>query len=262
VTPKPRPRWRRSLRAGLLLVALPALGIGSLVAWRRASGNIGIVEPGRIYRSAQLDAKALGRLIRAHGIKTVLNLRGPNPDQAWYRAEVTATLDAGATLIDIPLASDQWLSTEQARTIVETLDSCAYPILIHCEFGAERTGLVSALAVWLRPGRTFAQGRDQFALGYLFLPVQDGLVMLGHADRYAAWLREQGLDHSPAHLRRWLAEAYRPGTPSREYWPCDPYPRLVVTDRAPDGTPRRRVVPSPRACPRTVATGANVPARR
>jgi hypothetical protein len=227
-----RARWRRVARpvAAALLAAL------AIVGWRWGTGNFGVVEPGRIYRSAQLGPGGLARTLGAYRIRTVLNLRGSNPDRAWYRAERAATLAAGATQVDVPMSSDQWLARDQARTLLEVLDAGAYPLLIHCEWGAERTGLVAAIATLLRPGSSLADARAQFSPYFLFLPLRDGRVMAGHLDAYEAWLRRKRVDHTPARFRLWLAQDYRPGSPSREYWPYNPYPLVVVT-RPPAGRP-------------------------
>lgn len=246
--------WRRVVRLGLLVLAIGGVGLGSFVGWRRAGGNFGTVEPGRIYRSAQLSAESLRQTIRTHGIKTVLNLRGANPEEPWYRDELAATLAEGAIQADVPLASDQWLSREQARALVDVIDGSAYPMLIHCEFGAERTGLVAALITLLRPGSRMEDARGQFSVSHLFLPIQDGRVMIAHLEAYEGWLHEQGLAHTPDHLRRWLATDYRPGQPSREYWPCNPYPLRVVTRRI-GRVEQSDVEWSPKRCPKTVATG-------
>jgi len=187
------------------------------------------VVPGEVYRSAQLDAGTLGRLIDSKGIRTVLNLRGPNPEADWYQTERAAVLEAGATLIDLPMASDYWLTPSQARTVLETLERCERPVLIHCQFGSERTGLVSAMAMLSRPDGSLEAAEAQFSPYYLFLPLKDGLVMRGHFDRYQAWLESQGLEHEPRWFRRWLSEAYEPGSPNRSQWPYDPYPLKVVT---------------------------------
>jgi protein tyrosine phosphatase (PTP) superfamily phosphohydrolase (DUF442 family) len=205
---------------------VPVLG---LVGWDLATANFGTVQDGRVYRSGQMPARALARTIRREGIKTVLNLRGSNPDQPWYRAERAATLGAGATQVDMSLASDLWLSRAQARTLVRVLDTSEYPILIHCEWGSERTGLASAVAELLRPGGSLAEARRQFSLGYLFLPMGDGAVTRDHLDRYEQWLRDRGRPHSPERFRLWIAEGYRPGHPSREDWPYDPKPLVVIT---------------------------------
>lgn len=233
----------------MLAVALP-------VTYRRASGNLGTIVPGRIFRSAQLSPERLAGLIRTRGIKTVLNLRGANPDQSWYRAESATTVASGATQIDVPMASDQWLSREQVQTLLEVLDSAQEPILVHCEFGAERTGLVSAMIELLRPGGNLESARSQFSVRYLFVPFKDGLVMRGHLDAYEAWLLAEHTPHSPERFRQWLTAVYRPGMPSREYWPCNPYPRKVVTTPGPDGRPLAQANLSDAACPKTVRSGA------
>jgi hypothetical protein len=63
----------------------------------------------------------------------------------------------------------------------------------------------------------------------MFLPIKDGAVMAAHLDQYEAWLRGQDLEHAPAHFRRWIAVGFRPGRPSREQWPYDPYPLIIIT---------------------------------
>jgi protein tyrosine phosphatase (PTP) superfamily phosphohydrolase (DUF442 family) len=214
----------------LLSIPLVVVAVFVCAVWlRRAQGNFGPVFDRTIYRSGQMGPDQLARTIRQYRIQTVLNLRGPNLEAEWYRSERKATLRAGATQVDVPLASDQWLSRDQARTLLEILDTCPKPLLVHCEWGAERTGLVAAICELLRPGGTVQSARCQFSIKYLFLPIRDGLVMRGHVDRYAAWLAQRGMAHSPGRFRRWVLEEYRPGTPSREVWPYDPYPLVVVT---------------------------------
>lgn len=249
-------KWRKlrwALRAALAVVLM----LSAFVGWRWGSGNFGTVQPGRIFRSAQPSPGSLPGTIRAHGIRTVLNLRGTNPDQPWYPREREAALAAGATLVDLPLSSDQWLSREQARTLLDLLDGCEYPILIHCEWGAERTGLVSALCTLLREGSTLDDGRRAFSLFYLFVPMKDGLVMRGHLDAYAAWLAARNATHSPKTLRYWLLCEYHPGSPSREYWECNPYPLQVVSRPASPAEEHWSANP----CPVRRGSGAGNPTR-
>jgi protein tyrosine phosphatase (PTP) superfamily phosphohydrolase (DUF442 family) len=215
-------RWIARCTAALILA-------GALyVAWDQANHNFGEVQRGRIYRSGQMPASALSRTIRDQGIKTVLNLRGSNKDD-WYSAERRATLDAGATQVDIAMSSCIWMSRAQLRTVVQTLDTAQYPMLIHCQWGAERTGLVSAFAELLRPGSTLDAARAQFSVGYLFLRINDGKIMAEHLDQYEHWLVAKGWTHEPEHFRRWVEEGYRPQLPNREQWPYDPYPLVVIT---------------------------------
>jgi protein tyrosine phosphatase (PTP) superfamily phosphohydrolase (DUF442 family) len=220
-----RKRLRWTLRALVVTILVPAL----FVAVRWGSGNYGTVVPDRIYRAAQPSASGISRSVKSHGIKTVVNLRGANPDQSWYRSEKAATLAAGATQVDFPMSSDQWLSREQVKALLDLVDTVEYPILIHCEWGAERTGLVAAFCALLRPGSTLADGRREFSPYYLFLPIKDGRVMRGHLEAYERWLAGRGETHSPDIFRVWLTRSYEPGSPSREHWPCNPYPLQIVT---------------------------------
>ncbi len=123
-------------------------------------------------------------------------MRGSNKD-AWYTAERAATLEAGATQVDIAMSSCIWMSRAQLRTVVQTLDTAEYPMLIHCQWGAERTGLVSAFAELLRPGSTLDDARAQFSIGYLFVRFNDGKIMAEHLDQYEHWLAERGWTHEP-----------------------------------------------------------------
>src|SRR5947208_2890821 len=111
-------RWRKLVGRLLALAALAATGD---VAYKLDTANFAVVEPGRVYRSAQMPADALARVVRERGIKTVLNLRGPNADESWYRAERTATLAAGATQVDVPMSSCQWLSRARLRALIRLL---------------------------------------------------------------------------------------------------------------------------------------------
>ena len=176
-----------------------------------------------------MPASALAQTLRERRIKTVLNLRGSNPSESWYRDEVAATREAGATHIDVAMSSCLWMSRVQLRALVETLDTAEYPLLIHCAWGSERTGLVSAFAELLRPGGTLDDARAQFSIRYLFVRVNDGKVMAEHLDQYENWLRKEESSTHPANFHRWVDEGFQPGQPSREDWPYDPYPLVVIT---------------------------------
>jgi protein-tyrosine phosphatase len=222
------------------MAAAIAVPILLFVAWDQATFNFGEVQPGRVYRSGQMPAAALAQTVQTHRIKSVLNLRGANPENAWYRHEVTATNSAGATQYDVSMSSCVWMSRAQLRKLIEVLDTAERPLLIHCQWGSERTGLVSAFAELCRPGGTLGDARAQFSIRYLFLPVNDGKVMAQHLEQYENWLRARGLLHEPASFRRWAAEGFEPGLPNREQWPYDPYPLVVIT--RPGSKPEREPV--------------------
>jgi protein tyrosine phosphatase (PTP) superfamily phosphohydrolase (DUF442 family) len=217
---------RRWIVRGLALLAL-LLGLG--IGWRLYTANFGVIVPERLYRSAQMKPQTLAETLRDRRVKTVLNLRGANPREHWYQQELETTLAAGATQVDVAMSSCEWMSRAQLRAVVEVLEKSEYPLLIHCQHGAERTGLVSAFAELLRPGRAYEDARKQFTAWYLFLPVKDGKVMLEHLEQYRDWLQARGKGHSPEQFKEWVKDGFRPGKPNREDWPYDPYPLVVVT---------------------------------
>jgi protein tyrosine phosphatase (PTP) superfamily phosphohydrolase (DUF442 family) len=228
---------RRITRWVVRLAAAIAIPLLFCVAWNQANHNFGVVQPERVYRSGQMPASALAQILRERQIKTVLNLRGSNPFESWYRNEISTTRAACATHVDVAMSSCLWMSRVQLRALVQALDTVEYPLLIHCAWGSERTGLVSAFAELLRPGGTLDDARAQFSIRYLFVRVNDGKVMAEHLDQYENWLLERGIKHEPANFHRWVDEGFQPGHPSREDWQYDPYP-LVVLAR-PGDTPEQ-----------------------
>jgi protein tyrosine/serine phosphatase len=103
------------------------------------------IEPGKAYRTGQLSPEALTWAIDHHGIKTVLNLRGHNPDKPWYKDEVRVCRDRTVTLVDVSMSSRKLPPPDMLKSILNTLRTAAGPILIHCESGSDRTGLVAGL---------------------------------------------------------------------------------------------------------------------
>ena len=78
-------RWvTRAAQAAGLLLLVAALWRG----WLEVTGNFHEVRAGLLYRSAQLSPERLDREITAHGIRSVLNLRGADPAAGWWRGEV------------------------------------------------------------------------------------------------------------------------------------------------------------------------------
>jgi hypothetical protein len=220
-----RGRVRRLRQAAALALALPLAYIGC----NQLTFNFAALQPGRLYRSGQMHPGILARTLRKHRIKTVVNLRGPNHRESWYRDEVATTLGAGATQVDIPLSSCVWMSRIQLKTLIRVLETCEYPALVHCSWGSERTGLASAVSELLRHGSTLADARAQLSTWYLYVRLGHGKIMAEFLDQYENWLRSRGLGHQPRVFRDWCEHAYSPGLPNREQWPYDPLPLSLTT---------------------------------
>ncbi len=131
-------------RACVLAVLLPACTEGDKPA-PPILLNFHAIEEGRAYRSPQLSGEALAWVVDRYGIRTVVNLRGANPDQKWYRDEAAVCRDKGVALVDLAFNSQQLPAPELLAQLIETLAQAERPILIHCQGGADRTGAAAAL---------------------------------------------------------------------------------------------------------------------
>ncbi|MFV0299990.1 MAG: tyrosine-protein phosphatase [Paracoccus sp. (in: a-proteobacteria)] len=133
------------LGSGILGASLVAL-IGFL-AYLQASGNFHEVSAGEVYRAAQMDGAQLERWVKTHHIASVLNLRGENPGQDWYDAEMATARKLGIRHIDFRMSASRELDRPEALALIEVMRRAPKPLLIHCQAGADRTGLASALYV-------------------------------------------------------------------------------------------------------------------
>lgn len=133
-------RW---LGASLLAVLL---AIGLHMGINQLLGNFHEVIPGELYRSAQPSGDDVADYARRYGIRTIVNLRNEE-HTGWYRDEADAAQKAGVTLVDFPISSDDELPLADADRLAHLMSDAQKPILIHCEHGANRTGLASAIYV-------------------------------------------------------------------------------------------------------------------
>lgn len=178
--------------SSLILVTCAALagcGVGELDNYAPLTvfDNFRSVEEGRAYRSAQLDATTLNLVFDEHGIRTIVNLRGENEQDAWYRNERAAAEKAGVTLVDIRMSAGQLPSRDALLLLYDTFQTAEYPILIHCQSGADRTGAASAIWRMVVRGDTREAARVELSLVYGHFearhPEMDQLVEMFQPDR-------------------------------------------------------------------------------
>lgn len=165
-----KPRLKRTALWGLALVVTIAVSAGAWAGWLRWTGNVHTVEPGAVFRTAQLDPAHTGALVAELGIKTVINLRGARPGNAWYDEEVKAAGAAGATHLSFRLSARREPDEATLSALINALRTAPRPILIHCEGGADRTGLASALYELVVMGRTPEEASGQLSFRYGHFP--------------------------------------------------------------------------------------------
>ncbi len=128
--------------------------------------NVHEVVPGKVFRSAQLGRERLTQLIDQHGIRSVLNLRGASPGEAWYDDERATAHQNNVEHIDFALSSKREVPPEQADELIRIMRAAPKPLLIHCWAGADRTGLASALYLYALDDKSAEEAARALAMKY------------------------------------------------------------------------------------------------
>lgn len=160
-------RWLK--RLAVTTVVLVA-GVAAAITLEIQTGNFHAVIAGEVYRAAQPTAADIARYAKEEGVKSIINLRGGNPGDDWYREEIAASEAAGVTHYDFRMKASRELTDEQVQQLVTLMREAPKPVLIHCKSGSDRTGLAAALYLREVAGRGEAEAGEQLALRYGHMP--------------------------------------------------------------------------------------------
>lgn len=221
IPPRTRRRWVR--RAGFLLILA-----GAAIYLRKPlfEKNFGVVDPGRAYRSAQPESDLEAR-IGALKLGSIVNLRGGSEADAFYQHEVATTERLAIEFYDLPMSATQRPSRRDLLRAIAVLDRCRYPLLIHCKWGSDRTGLMSALYLLTVRGQPPEAAIRAFTLAHGHVPLFGPQHLHEPIEEYALWLRDGGLDHTPERFRRWVERDYRADDPFTGWPSLRPGPRPI-----------------------------------
>ncbi|MCC6424630.1 MAG: tyrosine-protein phosphatase [Phycisphaerales bacterium] len=198
-------------RGALVLVAL--LGVfclGYFLIQRFVRLNLHQIEDTQVYRSAQPDEELLRRLVKEDGLKSIIKLNSRNSGSRSGQEE-SAAAKLGIELIYLPMAMHRLPSHQEMIDLLEAIETAPRPLLIHCNAGADRTGLASVM-VAMRHGRSFDQAvKEQLSVRYLHVGVwgEDVDEIL---DQYRSECERRGVSTGGwTEFKRYLIESYRPG---------------------------------------------------
>ena len=188
-------RWK-VLFAGFVIASVGCgLGVYDGFAPLRPTDNFRVIEPGRAYRSAQLDAETLELVVDVLGIRTVINLRGENESQAWYDREQALLEAKGVELVNVRMSAQSLPPREELLKLYEAFQTAEEPILMHCKAGADRAGAAAALWRMVVLGDEREQAAQELCICYGHFepvtPAMDELVRIFEPDR--TWIEEQYL---------------------------------------------------------------------
>lgn len=165
-----RPALLRSVKIAIVAVGVTAASIGSYWGLIQYQGNFHAVSEGAFYRSAQLAKDELHEVVRGHGIRSILNLRGAHPGQSWYDDEIAASAELGVAHYDYGLSAYRIVTGKEIADLLGIIREAPKPLLVHCKSGADRAGLISALYRFAEEGANPAEADWQLSLVYGHFP--------------------------------------------------------------------------------------------
>ncbi len=202
----PRAKAVRLVVYGFLLL------IGLFACWlfRGTIGfqNLGVVDSGRVYRCAQ-PGPNLEATVEALGIRSILNLRGGSLEDEFYRTEVEVADRLQLSFYDLPMSATHRPSRTEILRLLDVLDHCEYPLLIHCKSGADRTGLATTLYRLQKRGEDPLSAEDGFSLIYGHVPLFGPERLHEPIGEYNEWLTRNHLPHTPSRFRHWVTWDYQ-----------------------------------------------------
>lgn len=172
--------------------------------------NRAAIAPG-VWRSNQPGPGRLLRMARRQGLATVLSLRG-RERVSFNLLEAEAARQAGLDLQTADLVSRNLPDRDQLLALIDLLPRLRRPLLIHCKSGADRTGFVAALYLYLVENRPLDEAADQ--LHPRFFHSRRGKTgVLDHFFRVFG----RDLAAGGPQLRDWVASVYDPNEIARDY---------------------------------------------
>jgi protein-tyrosine phosphatase len=227
-----RQHWASISSRRRVYALLVAVGLATTLAYtfRRPwfQGNLGVVDAGRVYRSAQ-PVEGLRQTLITYRVASVINLRGGSEDDAWYAAEVRETGDQGVDFYDFPLSATRRPSRRELLTLLDFFNRCKYPLLIHCKSGSDRTGLVSGLYLMAERNVAPARAVGAFSLSHGHVPLFGPEHLHEPFLEYDAWLKSNHLAHNPVRLLEWVQRIYRDPDATAHFTPLRPGPRVRLS---------------------------------
>lgn len=158
-------------------------------------------------RSAQLYAFGghAKTLLRHHGVRHVLNLRGENAGKPWFDGLKTAADDLGIDMNSLSFSSRRLPDRDTLLGLLDQLDRNERPMLMLCSGGADRTSFAAALAVLHARG---ADGVDTAhrhlrPVPYFHIPKREQRWIR----QFFRWFLET---RGGRPLRQWVEETYDP----------------------------------------------------
>lgn len=160
--------FRRIILCTIAVALVTVIVAGGWLLGLQLTGNVHVVDPGHLYRSAQLNGDDLSVVLMRYGIRSIINLRGRNPGEWWYDDELKVSASHGAAHFDVGMGATSEPDARVISRLMKALRTAPRPILVHCASGADRSGLAAALYERFINGQSaeIAAGQLTFRYGH------------------------------------------------------------------------------------------------
>lgn len=102
------------------------------------------VEPGTVYRAEGLSTSQFEQAVKDNQIRTVVNLRGFDPNARWYKEQVEVCKQLQVKQVDVELAKGD-PRREEVIQLLETFKAAEKPILVTGDRRSSDVGFASGL---------------------------------------------------------------------------------------------------------------------
>jgi protein tyrosine phosphatase (PTP) superfamily phosphohydrolase (DUF442 family) len=161
----------------------------------------------RLGRNAWRSSQPAPHHIRAlsrRGIRTIVNLRGERRCGS-YSLEQAACQRYSIELVNFHIRSRRAPYPQEIVASIALFDQMQYPMLMHCKSGAERTGLMSLLYLWLREGVPLVEARRQLSPWFGYFRCSKAGILDRFIEYYLEDTRQQ-----PRSFLDWVEHVYDP----------------------------------------------------
>jgi protein-tyrosine phosphatase len=135
--------------AGLVIViGLAIWAWFGIIKYHVIPKRFGVVVPGRIYRSGQISAPLVKKILTKHNIRVIVDLTSNDPNNPDQRAEEKAAAELNIKILGFPLSGNGTGDVNDYASAVAAIvnaEKQKLPVLVHCTAGAQRTGGVIAV---------------------------------------------------------------------------------------------------------------------
>jgi len=193
-----------AIRCGQLCATVLVLAL-CYYGYLFATGNVHVVIPHQVIRSAQLNPTQLKKVWQQYHIKSIIDMA---PGHRLHQAELQFARAHHIRHIDAGISAHGRCTPAQLRSLTEDILQAPRPLLVHCRQGADRTGLAAAIALILQGTQPITTIAQQYSWRYGALsPTSVGKMTI---PPYLAWSKQHHLPVSKLSFLTWIQSLLAP----------------------------------------------------